>query len=158
MRTFPTAAEPRRVDHEIELAIVIGREGYRISRDKAMQHIAGYTIGLDMTVRGAEDRSWRKSYDTFAVLGPWLVTSDEIVDPGKLDLTLKVNGEVRQAANTASLIFDVPRLVEYASSAYTLHPGDVIMTGTPEGVGPVKEGDVLECSVEQIGTMWVKVF
>ena len=125
----------RRVDHEVELVAVIGKEGYRIPRERALEHVGAYAIGLDMTVRGPEDRSWRKSFETFAVIGPWLVTADEIPDPGKLDMRLTVNGEVRQSANTGALIFDVPRLVEYASATYRLYPGDVIMTGTPEGVG-----------------------
>jgi 2-keto-4-pentenoate hydratase/2-oxohepta-3-ene-1,7-dioic acid hydratase in catechol pathway len=147
----------RRVDHEVELVAIIGKEGHRIPRDRALAHVAAYSIGLDMTVRGPEDRSWRKSFDTFAVIGPWLVTADEIPDPGDLDLSLTVNGELRQSANTSALIFDVPRLVEYASSTYTLYPGDVIMTGTPEGVGPVVAGDVLECFIERIGTMRVPI-
>ena len=147
----------RRVDHEVELVAVIGREGHRIPRDRALEHVAAYSIGLDMTVRGPEDRSWRKSFDTFAVIGPWLVTADEIPDPGHLDLRLTVNGTPRQSANTSALIFDVPRLVEYASSTYTLYPGDVIMTGTPEGVGPVAAGDILECFIESIGTMRVAI-
>jgi len=147
----------RRVDHEVELVAVIGREGHRIPRDRALEHVAAYSIGLDMTVRGPEDRSWRKSFDTFAVIGPWLVTADKIPDPGHLDLRLTVNGTPRQSANTSALIFDVPRLVEYASSTYTLYPGDVIMTGTPEGVGPVAAGDILECFIESIGTMRVAI-
>jgi 2,4-didehydro-3-deoxy-L-rhamnonate hydrolase len=147
----------RRVDHEIELVAIIGKEGFRIPRERALAHVGAYSIGLDMTVRGPEDRSWRKSFETFAVIGPWLVTADEITDPGHLDLRLTVNGSVRQSANTSALIFDVPRLVEYASSTYTLYPGDVIMTGTPEGVGPVAGGDVLECFIEKIGIMRVPV-
>jgi 2-keto-4-pentenoate hydratase/2-oxohepta-3-ene-1,7-dioic acid hydratase in catechol pathway len=147
----------RRVDHEVELVAIIGKEGHRIPRDRALQHVAAYCIGLDMTVRGPEDRSWRKSFDTFAVFGPWLVTADEIPDPGDLDLSLTVNGALRQSANTSALIFDVPRLMEYASSTYTLYPGDVIMTGTPEGVGPVVAGDVVECFIERIGNMRVPI-
>jgi 2-keto-4-pentenoate hydratase/2-oxohepta-3-ene-1,7-dioic acid hydratase in catechol pathway len=148
----------RRVDHEVELVAIIGKEGFRIPRERALAHVGAYSIGLDMTVRGPEDRSWRKSFDTFAVIGPWLVTADEIPDPGNLDLRLTVNGSLRQSANTSALIFDVPRLVEYASSTYTLYPGDVIMTGTPEGVGPVAGGDVLECFIERIGTMRVPIY
>ena len=147
----------RRVDHEVELVAIIGKEGYRIPRARALAHVGAYAIGLDMTVRGPEDRSWRKSFETFAVIGPWLVTADEIPDPGHLDLRLTVNGSLRQSANTSALIFDVPRLVEYASSTYTLYPGDVIMTGTPEGVGAVAGGDVLECFIEKIGTMRVPI-
>jgi 2-keto-4-pentenoate hydratase/2-oxohepta-3-ene-1,7-dioic acid hydratase in catechol pathway len=150
-------ATERRMDHEVELAVVIGKSGFQISRQKAREYIAGYAIGLDMTIRGAEDRSWRKSFDSFAVLGPWVVTADEIPDPNALDVWLKVNGEVRQSSNTRALIFDVDRLIEYASGAYTLHPGDVIMTGTPEGVGPVVPGDMMDCYVEGIGHMSVPV-
>jgi 2-keto-4-pentenoate hydratase/2-oxohepta-3-ene-1,7-dioic acid hydratase in catechol pathway len=147
----------RRMDHEVELAVVIGKPGFQISRQMAREYVAGYAIGLDMTIRGAEDRSWRKSFDSFAVLGPWVVTADEIPDPNALDVWLKVNGEVRQSSNTRSLIFDVDRLIEYASGAYTLYPGDVIMTGTPEGVGPVVPGDMMDCYVEGIGHMSVPV-
>lgn len=147
----------RRNDHEIELAVVIGRGGDRIPGERAMEHIAGYAIGLDMTVRGTEDRSQRKSIDSYSVLGPWLVTSDEIADPGELALSLRVGNELRQRASTRDLIFDVPRLIAYASSFYALHPGDVIMTGTPEGVAPVKPGDVMHCEIEGIGAMDVAV-
>jgi 2,4-didehydro-3-deoxy-L-rhamnonate hydrolase len=147
----------RRTDHEIELALVIGRPGRNIAEADALAHVAGYAIGLDMTIRGTEDRSYRKSLDTFSVLGPWLVTANEVGDPGHLAFELKVNGEPRQASNTEHLIWDVPKLIAYASAAYTLHPGDVIMTGTPEGVGPVKPGDVISCWIERIGHMEVAV-
>lgn len=150
-------AVDRRMDHEVELAVVIGKSGFQVPRTQARGYIAGYCIGLDMTIRGTEDRSWRKSFDSFAVLGPWFVTADEIPDPNALDFWLKVNGELRQSSNTGKLIFDVDRLIEYASGAYTLHPGDVIMTGTPEGVGPVVPGDVMDCYVEGIGRMSVAV-
>jgi 2,4-didehydro-3-deoxy-L-rhamnonate hydrolase len=147
----------RRHDHEGELGVVIGRPGKAIARADALAHVAGYCLALDMTVRGTEDRSFRKSIDTYSVLGPWLVTADEIGDPGNLELTLWVNGEVRQHSNTRHLVFDVPRLIEYASSFYTLLPGDVIMTGTPEGVAPVQPGDIIRLTVERIGTMEVAV-
>ena len=147
----------RRIDHEVELAVIIGKPGRGIDRARASAHIAGYAIGLDMTVRGTEDRSLRKSFDSFAVLGPWFVSADEIADPGALDLSLKVNGEERQQSNTSQLIWDIPKLIEYASSAYTLFPGDIIMTGTPEGVGPVNPGDVMTCRIEGIGEMTVRV-
>ncbi|MCP4330694.1 MAG: fumarylacetoacetate hydrolase family protein [Alphaproteobacteria bacterium] len=147
----------RRNDHEAELVTVIGKGGSDIPRDRAFDHIAGYTMGLDMTVRGTEDRSLRKSVDSYAVIGPWLVTADEIADPDAIDFELRVNGEVRQASNTRHLIFDIARLVEYASSFYTLYPGDLIMTGTPEGVGPVKAGDVIDFTMDGIGAMRVAV-
>lgn len=147
----------RRIDHEVELAVVIGRQGYRVARADAMALVAGYAIGLDMTVRGTEDRSFRKSFDSFAVLGPWFVTADEIPDPNNLDLSIAVGGEVRQKSNTRLMIWDIPKLIEYASSAYTLYPGDVIMTGTPEGVAPVAPGDIMECRIDGIGSMRVPV-
>ena len=126
----------RRNDHEVELAAIVGKTADRVPLAGALDHIAAYAIGLDMTVRGSEDRSVRKSIDSYAVLGPWLVTADEIADPDNLDLEIRVNGEVRQTSNTRNMIFSVARLIEFCSAFYTLHPGDVIMTGTPEGVGP----------------------
>jgi 2-keto-4-pentenoate hydratase/2-oxohepta-3-ene-1,7-dioic acid hydratase in catechol pathway len=147
----------RRIDHEVELAFVVGKEGFRISEAEAMDYVAGYMIGLDMTIRGTEDRSYRKSLDTFTVLGPWVVTEDEIADPGHLDFLLTVNDELRQKSNTSLLIFDIPKLIAYASKAYTLYPGDVVLTGTPEGVAPVEPGDRIEAWIEEIGTMQVMV-
>lgn len=147
----------RRTDHEIELVVVIGKPGRNITAANAMQHVAGFTMGLDMTVRGPEERSYRKSIDTYTVLGPWLVTPDEIADPNALDFDLRVNGEMRQKANTCDLIFNVQELIEYASKAYTLHPGDVIMTGTPEGVAPVQAGDEIVATMDCIGEIKVQV-
>lgn len=147
----------RRNDHEVELALVIGKRGTRIPRARALEHVCGYAIGLDMTVRGPEVPSFRKSVDTYSVLGPWLVTADEIGNPNDLDLSLSVNGERRQHASTRLLDFDCERLIEFASTFYTLHPGDVIMTGTPAGVGPVKPGDTLLAEVAGIGRMEVRV-
>ncbi|HZV21543.1 MAG TPA: fumarylacetoacetate hydrolase family protein [Hyphomicrobiales bacterium] len=147
----------RRTDHEIELVAVIGREGRDISREDAPGYVAGYTIGLDMTVRGPEERSLRKSLDTFTVVGPWLVTSDELGDPAALSLELTVNGKPRQKANTRDLIMGVPELIAFASSFYTLMPGDLLFTGTPEGVGPVVPGDLIRASIDRIGTMEVRV-
>ena len=147
----------RRNDHEIELALIIGKPGTRIQKNDAWDHIAAYTIGLDMTVRGPEERSLRKSIDTFSVLGPWLVTADEMGDASNLDFQLSVNGETRQLANTRDLVLGIPELIEYASSFYSLQPGDVIFTGTPEGVGPVMPGDVITAYFENIGRMEVAV-
>ncbi len=147
----------RRNDHEIELVVVIGREGRHISKERALDHVAGYAIGLDMTIRGPEDRSLRKSPDSFAVLGPWLTTRDEVENPNDLRMSLHVNGELRQRASTRALLFNVQRLIEYASSFYRLYPGDLIYTGTPEGVGPVRAGDVMTCHIEGLGTMAVAV-
>src|SRR5690606_25855861 len=117
----------------------------------------GYTIGLDMTVRGPEERSLRKSIDTYSVLGPWMVTADEIEDATQLDFWLTVNGESRQRANTRDLVLGIPELIEFASAFYTLHEGDVLFTGTPEGVGPVRPGDVIVAHFEGIGEMRVDV-
>lgn len=147
----------RRNDHEVELALVIGKRGTHIPRSRALEHVCGYAIGLDMTVRGPEVPSFRKSIDTYSVLGPWLVTADEIANPNDLALSLAVNGKVRQQASTRLLDFDCERLIEFASSFYTLHPGDVIMTGTPAGVGPVQPGDVIRAEITGIGRMEVRV-
>src|SRR5438552_9891412 len=147
----------RRNDHEVELAVVIGKSISNASSADALAAVAGYAIGLDITIRGPEERSLRKSPDSYAVLGPWLVTADEIPDPGALDLRIAVNGEERQHSNTRYLILGVAELIEYASSFYTLHPGDVIITGTPEGVSPIQPGDVVSASIERIGTMDVTV-
>lgn len=147
----------RRNDHEVELSMVIGKTARNVAYDDALDHVAGYAIGLDMTVRGTEERSLRKAVDSYSVLGPWLVTADEIADPDKLAFSLRVGDEERQDSNTDKLIFDCRRLIEYGSSFYTLHPGDVIMTGTPEGVGPVRPGDAMHCFCEGIGSMDVAV-
>ncbi len=143
----------RRTDHEVELAVVIGRPARNVMRADALAHVAGYCIGLDVSIRGSEDRSFRKSPDSYSVLGPWLVTADEVPDPGGLDLEISVNGETRQKSNTRYLILGVPELVELASSFYTLHPGDVIFTGTPEGVSPIQPGDEVRATIQGIGTM-----
>jgi len=147
----------RRNDHECELAVIIGKRAKDVSAAQAMSHVAGYAIGLDMTIRGPEERSLRKSPDSYAVLGPWLVTAEEVPDPGNLSLKLTVNGEVRQDAHTSDLILSVAELIRWGSSFYTLHPGDVILTGTPQGVGPVKPGDVMLASIERIGSMQVQL-
>jgi 2-keto-4-pentenoate hydratase/2-oxohepta-3-ene-1,7-dioic acid hydratase in catechol pathway len=147
----------RRNDHEVELALVIGRAAKNVSAAEAPRYIAGFCIGLDMTIRGPEERSLRKSPDSYCVLGPWLVTADEVGDPGKLGLSISVNGEPRQDAHTSDLILGVGELIAWASSFYTLHPGDVILTGTPQGVGPVKPGDTMQASIERIGSMQVRV-
>jgi 2,4-diketo-3-deoxy-L-fuconate hydrolase len=147
----------RRNDHEVELTAVIGKRGSKISREDALAYVAGYSIGLDISIRGSEDRSFRKSADSYMVLGPWLVTAEEIPNPGELDLWIQVNGEIKQSSNTKYLILGVAELIELASSFYTLYPGDLIVTGTPEGVGPIEPGDTLLAYVEKIGEMTVKV-
>ena len=153
----PVRFPERRTDHELELVIVIGKQGTDVSQERALDYIAGYCLGLDMTIRGPEDRSFRKSPDGYAVLGPWMVTADEIADPDDVPLVLKVNGEVRQQTSTRNLIYGIRRLIEFASSFYTLYPGDVFYTGTPDGVGPVKPGDVITVESALIGTMTVPV-
>ncbi|MGE4014432.1 MAG: fumarylacetoacetate hydrolase family protein, partial [Alphaproteobacteria bacterium] len=147
----------RRNDHEAELAVIIGKHADKVSYDQALDYVAGYSIALDMTVRGPEDRSLRKSVDTYSVLGPYLVTKDEVPDPNNLNFWLTVNNEPRQKANTKDLIFNVQKLIEYVTGFYALLPGDIIMTGTPEGVGPVKAGDLIISEFEQIGRIEVKV-
>jgi 2-keto-4-pentenoate hydratase/2-oxohepta-3-ene-1,7-dioic acid hydratase in catechol pathway len=147
----------RRTDHEVELAFVIGKRAHRVAAADALSYVAGYSIGLDITIRGSEERSFRKSPDSYTVLGPWLVTADEIADPGVLDLSLAVNGETRQDSNTRFLILGVAQLIEMATAFYTLHPGDVILTGTPEGVTPINPGDTVVATIQGIGTMTVAV-
>ena len=147
----------RRNDHEVELALVIGRSAKNVAAAAALDCIAGYCIGLDMTIRGPEERSLRKSPDSYCVLGPWLATPDEVDDPGKLQVSIAVNGEPRQDASTSDLILSVAELIAWGSTFYTLHPGDVILTGTPQGVGPVRPGDTMHARVERIGTMRVSV-
>ena len=147
----------RRNDHEVELALVIGRTAKNVRAAEAPGYVAGFCIGLDMTIRGPEERSFRKSPDSYCVLGPWLATPDEVGDPGELQVSITVNGEPRQDASTSDLILGVGELIAWASSFYTLHPGDVILTGTPQGVGPVKPGDTMLATIERIGAMQVKV-
>jgi 2-keto-4-pentenoate hydratase/2-oxohepta-3-ene-1,7-dioic acid hydratase in catechol pathway len=139
----PIRFPDRRNDHEIELVMVIGKTGSDVPQAKALDHVAGYCLGLDMTVRGREDRSFRKSVDGYAVLGPWFVTADELPNPDAVPISLTVNGDKRQDSNTSQLIYNCRRLIEFASEFYTLYPGDLVYTGTPDGVGPVKPGDVI---------------
>lgn len=149
---------PERLSHhELELGVVIGRTAAKVSPAEAMSCVAGYAIALDMTVRGPEDRSLRKSVDSYSVLGPWLVTADDIADAQALDIRLRVNGEVRQQASTAEMIIGIAEQIAWASSYYTLHPGDIIMSGTCAGVGRVLPGDVMQCEIAGIGAMTVAV-
>jgi 2-keto-4-pentenoate hydratase/2-oxohepta-3-ene-1,7-dioic acid hydratase in catechol pathway len=147
----------RRTDHEAELGLIIGKRARNVSEDKALQYVAGYAIALDMVVRGTEDRSFRKSIDSYGVLGPWLVTADELGDPSNLDFSLTVNGEIRQASNTRLMVMNIPKQISWASRWYDLLPGDIIMTGTCEGVGRVVPGDVMAIEFERIGRMDVPV-
>ena len=147
----------RRTDHEVELGVVIGRTARNVAASEAMRYVFGYTGVLDITVRGDEDRSTRKSFDGFTPLGPWLVTTDELANPGALRLRLWLNGELRQDGNTGDMIWGIPRLVEYASHVMTLYPGDLIATGTPEGVSPLAPGDEIRIDIEEVGAMTVHV-
>jgi 2-keto-4-pentenoate hydratase/2-oxohepta-3-ene-1,7-dioic acid hydratase in catechol pathway len=147
----------RRNDPEIELVVVIGRTGKDIPRAKAFEHVAGYSLGIDNTVRGAEDRSYRKSPDSYAVLGPWLTTRDAIRDPEDLTIWLEVNGERRQQSSTGVMIVKIAELIEIGSRIYTLHPGDLLYTGTPEGVSAIHAGDVLRGGCAAIGEMTIQV-
>lgn len=146
-----------RTDHEGELAVVIGRTARHVDRCKALDHVFGYTCLLDITTRSTEDRSTRKSFDTFTPIGPWLVTADEVGNPNDLRLRCWVNGELRQDCSTERFIFDVQRIIEYASAVMTLHPGDVIATGTPAGVGPLADGDRVVVDIERVGRLAVGV-
>jgi 2-keto-4-pentenoate hydratase/2-oxohepta-3-ene-1,7-dioic acid hydratase in catechol pathway len=147
----------RRVDHEVELAFVIGEEAKDVSAEEAWDHVFGYTILLDISVRGEQDRSNRKSYDTFTVVGPCVATPDEVGDPQDLDLRLDLNGETRQDANTSDMVYTCADVVQYASIGTTLEVGDVITTGTPEGVSELSGGDLIEAQIENVGGMRVEV-
>ena len=150
-----------RVDPEAELAVIIGRQGAGIPEDEADRHIAGYTIMNDVTARDMQKEDlkvsspWMRSkgIDTFGPMGPYIVLPDEIQEPIELDIEMRVNGEVRQKDNTRSLMFKIPKLISYISQYHTLFPGDVISTGTPEGMKPVFPGDVMEVYVEKIGIL-----
>ncbi len=152
------------VDWEVELAVIIGKQGKRIKKVEAFEYIAGYTVMNDVSGREAQfsDQQWfrGKSFDTFAPMGPALVTVDEIDDVQHLKLTTFVDGVMMQDGNTRDMIFDIPTIIEFISKDMTLIPGDIISTGTPDGVGifrnpPVvlKEGSVVECSIEKIGSI-----
>lgn len=154
---LPPAKASSEIHHEAELVAVVGSGGRDIAPDEALSAIVGYTIGLDITVRGKADRSRRKSYDTFSPLGPWLVTSDEAGDPADMDIELERNGEIRQQVRTRDMIVPVAGIVAYASSVMTLLPGDVIFTGAPPGVGPIQPGDRLRVRISRLGEMEVGV-
>ncbi|ABY91519.1 MAG: 5-carboxymethyl-2-hydroxymuconate Delta-isomerase [Caldanaerobacter subterraneus] len=147
-----------RVDYEGELAVVIGKRAKNVSEKDALDYVLGYTIANDVTARDlqAKDGQWTraKSFDTFLPIGPWIETD---LDPSSLDITTYVNGEVKQKSNTRHLIFNVPKLVSFISHIMTLNPGDVILTGTPSGVGPLKPGDVVTIEIEGIGKLTNRV-
>jgi 2-keto-4-pentenoate hydratase/2-oxohepta-3-ene-1,7-dioic acid hydratase in catechol pathway len=144
--------------HEAEIAIVIGKTGTEIPASKALDYVAGYAIGLDMTQQGPEFPSFGKSFDTYGLMGPWLTTRDDIADPNALTYRLKVNGELKTDDTTANLVLGIEDLVEHAASVMTLHPGDVIFSGTPPmSVGPVVPGDVMHIEMDGLGEMTVQV-
>ena len=148
----------RRIDHECELAVIIAKEGRDIPREKWRDHAFGYSCLIDAVIRGKEERVTRKGFDTFCPVGPWIVTEDEIGDAvSNLRGQLWVNGEIKQDANTRDLILDIPGMIEMASSVMTLYPGDIIATGTPAGVGPIRHGDKVRIAFERVGEMTLDV-
>jgi 2-keto-4-pentenoate hydratase/2-oxohepta-3-ene-1,7-dioic acid hydratase in catechol pathway len=147
----------REVHHECEIAVVIGKQGRHIPIARAIDHVFGYSCLLDITIRGKEERVMRKSFDTFTPVGPWIVTADEIPDPTDIGMRLWVNGQMRQEATTKDLIVDIAQMIALASSASTLYPGDLIATGTPAGVGPIRDGDRVTIEVDHVGRMSVPV-
>lgn len=155
------ALPDRSFHHEVELGVVIGKQARGLSPEQVRDHVFGYVCLLDITLRTdgerQEERTMRKSYETFTPLGASIVTADEIADPHSLDLGLWVNGELRQEANTADLICNVDELVATASHVVTLYPGDLYATGTPEGVGPIVPGDRIKAVVQQVGELDVAV-
>lgn len=147
----------REVHHEAELAIVIGKTCRGIEREDWQQYVFGYACLLDMVVRGKEERVFRKAFDTFCPVGPWITTADEVGDPTQLEVKLWVDGELRQHANTRDLVLDIPGMIQMAAAVMTLQPGDIIATGTPAGVGPVHDGNVVRITIERLGEMNVPV-
>jgi len=152
--TIQIPPQSEQVEHEAELAVVIGKSGKWINPENAFDHVLGYTIANDVTARDLQhkDDQWTraKGFDTFCPLGPWIETD---LDPSDLLITCRVNGELRQMASTKEMIFSIPQLVSYISSIMTLDPGDVILTGTPAGVGSLEPGDEVEITIEGIGTL-----
>jgi len=150
-----------RVDYETELAFIIKDTCKNVSREEAFEHVLGYTVFNDITARKMQVKDimgklpWfrSKSFDTFAPVGPRIVPHHEIGDPHDLKLELKVNGEIKQSSNTKHLLFKIPELLEYITKFFKMEKGDIVATGTPSGIGPVKLGDVIEASIEKIGTL-----
>jgi len=147
----------RRTDPEAELTVIIGKPGTHIRKEDAFQHVFGYCIGLDMTLRGKESPSSRKSIDTYAVIGPWITTADEVPDPNSLDMCFELNGQLIQKANTRDLAFSISEIIAHASQFYKLHSGDAIMVGTPVGFAPVSPGDHMRAEFSHLGRMDVDV-
>lgn len=147
----------RRTDQEAELGVVVGTTAGHVGRDDALDHVFGYTCLVDVTVRGSEERSTRKSFPGFTPIGPWIVTADEIPDPTDLSIRGWVNDELRQDASTESMVYGVAELIEFTSSVITLEPGDIIATGTPAGVGPIVDGDTITVEIGGVGRLQVPV-
>jgi 2-keto-4-pentenoate hydratase/2-oxohepta-3-ene-1,7-dioic acid hydratase in catechol pathway len=151
----------RQFHHEVELGLVIGKPARAVARHETHRHVFGYVCLLDITLRidgeRQEERTLRKSFETFTPMGPFIVTADEIADAADIDLRLWVNDELRQEANTRDLIVDIPELLEQASRVVTLHPGDVYATGTPDGVGPIIPGDTVRAVVGGVGELVLPV-
>ncbi|WP_219825583.1 fumarylacetoacetate hydrolase family protein [Nonomuraea typhae] len=154
-------ARTRHLEHEVELAVVIGRRTRDLPEDRWREAVAGYTVINDMTARDlqlaniARNVPWdqSKGFDTFAPAGPYLATVDEVPEPQALDLTLEVDGEVRQRANTKQMVFGIPRLIADLSDGMTLMPGDLIATGTVAGIAPLADGDTMRATVQGVGTL-----
>lgn len=150
-----------RMDHEVELAVVIGTTASGVQRKDAFAHVAGYTICNDVTARALQTADinrrypWfrTKSFDTFTPMGPWIVTADAIRRPIRLGIECRVNGKLRQRSNTRHMLFDIPSIIAYVSTYITLEAGDVISTGTPEGIGRIQHGDTVACRIEGIGEL-----
>ncbi|WP_405846562.1 fumarylacetoacetate hydrolase family protein [Streptomyces sp. NBC_01518] len=147
----------RRFDHEAEFALIVGRRASHVTPEQALDHVFGYTALMDITMRGGEDRSTRKSFDTFTPMGPWIVTPNELGSPDDVGLELTVNGVLRQKANTRDLIWSAARFLAYVSTVTVLEPGDVVTTGTPAGVAPIQDGDTVELIVDRVGRLTVGV-
>ncbi len=152
--TIELPPQSKQVEHEAELAVVIGRRGRWISAEDSAAYILGYTIANDVTARDLQrkDGQWTraKGFDTFCPLGPWIETDVDIAD---VLITCRVNGEMRQMASSREMVFSVPQLIAFASSVMTLEPGDILLTGTPAGVGPLADGDRVEVEIEGIGIL-----
>jgi 2-keto-4-pentenoate hydratase/2-oxohepta-3-ene-1,7-dioic acid hydratase in catechol pathway len=146
--------QSQQVEHEAELVVVIGKRGRWIAPEDAMKHILGYTIGNDVTARDLQrrDGQWTraKGFDTFCPIGPWIETD---FDPADGVIACHVNGEMRQMASTRDMVFSVRQLIAFASSIMTLEPGDILMTGTPAGVAPLLAGDIVEVTIEGLGSL-----
>lgn len=148
-------ADATYMHYECELAVVIGKTGCRVSKEQAYDMVAGYTVANDYAIRDYLENYYRpnlrvKNRDGCTPLGPWLVDRDDVPDPMQLKLTTRINGKLTQEGTTADMIFDIPTLIAYLSSFMTLNPGDVILTGTPEGLADVKPGDVVETAIEGV--------